>query len=78
LAPFTALYEREVRLPVEVQAGEPVGRLIDSKCYAKELLENMPKIRRIVREDIVAAQDRQKTPNDKKHRDLQFNVGDLV
>ncbi len=78
MTPFTVLYGCEVRLPIEVITGEPVERPDDPKGYAKALMDNMPKIWRIVKENISKAQMEQKTSYDQKHRDVKYQKNDLV
>ena len=67
-----------MRLPLEVILGEPVMRPDDPEEYAKTMKEEMPKIWALVKENIEGAQEEQKKHYDKRHREMQYQVGDLV
>ncbi len=52
LSPFMILYGRDVRLPIDIITGEPVNRPEGPKSFAKDLMEVMPTIWKIVKENI--------------------------
>jgi hypothetical protein len=78
LSPFMILHGRDVRLPIDVITGEPVNRPDDPKAYARDLIEVMPTIWKIVKENINEAQRHQKRHFDKRHRDVNYEKGSLV
>ena len=72
MAPFKALYGRKCRTLV---CWDEVG---ERRLIGKELVHiTLDKIL-IVRDRLKTARDRQKSYADKRHRDLQFKVGDRV
>src|SRR4030095_4764169 len=72
MAPFEALYGRKCRTPTcWRETGErPVA--------GPELLQITEEKIRIIRENIKASQDRQKSYKDKRRKDIEFAVGDSV
>ena len=78
VTPSMAIYGREIRLPVEVSAGEPVAVFDDITEHVADLRHNMPIIWDIVKSNIEIAQERQKEQYDKHHREVVYNPGDLV
>ena len=72
MAPYEALYNRKYRTPVcWDEDGE--RRLLDP-----ELVQYTSDKIQVIRARLKAAQDRQKSYYDKKHREVNFEVGDLV
>ena len=72
MAPFEALYGRKCRSPI---CWDEVG---ERRMIGPELVHiTLDKIQ-IVRDRLKTVKDRQKSYADKRHRDLQFKVGDRV
>ena len=72
MAPFKALYGKKCRTPV---CWDEEG---ERRLIGLELVQiSLDKIQ-IVRERLKIARDRQKSYANKRHRDLQFKVGDRV
>ncbi|GJW10531.1 putative reverse transcriptase domain-containing protein [Tanacetum coccineum] len=71
-APFEALYGRKCRSPVlwaEIGEGSLIG---------PELVLEMTDKVVLIKEKLKAARDRQKSNEDKRHKSLEFEVGDQV
>ena len=72
MAPYEALYGRRCRTPVcWDEAGE-------ARLLGPEIVQHMAEQVKIIRAKLKAAQDRQKSYADEKHRDVHFDVGDRV
>ena len=72
MAPFEALYGRRCRTPLSwSQIGE---RLV----FGPDLVEEVEEKVRVIKENLKAAQSRQKSYFDKRREPLQFEVGDHV
>jgi hypothetical protein len=72
MAPFEALYGRRCRTPLSW--SQPGERAI----YGPDLVTEAEERVRIIQQNLVAAQNRQKAYADKRRRPLQFEVGDHV
>lgn len=71
-APFEVLYGRRCRSPI---AWEEVG---DRKLLTSEMVEQTTRDVKVIKERLVAAQDRQKKWADRRRTPLEFAVGDNV
>ena len=72
MAPYEALYGRRCRTPL---CWDKVGeRRLDNP----ELIDHAVEHVQLIRQRMRAAQDRQKSYADNCHRDLEFQVGDMV
>jgi hypothetical protein len=72
MAPFEMLYGRRCRTPLFwSEAGE-------RKLFGPDILQEAEKQVRMVRENLLVAQSRQKSYADHRRRELSFEVGDLV
>jgi hypothetical protein len=72
MAPFEALYGRKCRTPLFWnQTGE-------SQVFGPDVLKNAEKQVRMIRNNLKAAQSRQKSYADTRRRELTFEVGDYV
>ncbi|KAI5313190.1 hypothetical protein L3X38_042364 [Prunus dulcis] len=72
MSPFDALYGKQRRTPFY---WNEVG---ENRLEVSEDVEQIKKQVRIIREQLKAAQDRQKNYADVRRKDLQFEVGDWV
>ncbi|XP_070019351.1 uncharacterized protein [Nicotiana sylvestris] len=72
MAPYEALYGRRCRSPVGW--FEPAEVPLIGPEFACEALEKV----QLIKERLKSAQSRQKSYSDKRHRDLEFMVGDKV
>ncbi|XP_070050111.1 uncharacterized protein [Nicotiana tomentosiformis] len=72
MAPYEALYGRRCRFPVGW--FEPAEVLLIGSEFVCEALEKV----HLIRERLKAVQSRQKSYSDKRHRELEFMVGDKV
>nr|XP_009781947.1 PREDICTED: uncharacterized protein LOC104230769 [Nicotiana sylvestris] len=72
MVPYEALYRRRCRSPVGWL--EPAEVPLIGQEFVCEALEKV----QLIRERLKAAQSRQKSYSDKRHRDLKFMVGDKV
>ena len=70
--PFEALYGRRCRTPV---IWEEVGK---ASITGPELINETTEKVKIIRERLIAAQDRQKSYADKRRRPIEFQIGDRV
>ena len=78
-SPFSLLFGREARLPVDVMFGLPPGETSTSPSqYALTLRHNLESIYHEVRTKTGLQQNRQKELYDQKSRGSPFKVGDLV
>jgi hypothetical protein len=72
MAPFEVLYERRCRTPLNwIEPGEKV-------IFGPDLVEEAESIVRQVQENLKAAKSRQETYANKRHRPLEFEVGNHV
>ncbi|CAM8977083.1 unnamed protein product [Rhodiola kirilowii] len=72
MAPFEALYGRRCRSPIGwVELGE-------SRLLGPDMIRDATDKVRLIKDKLLAAQSRQKSYADPKHRELEFQVGDLV
>jgi hypothetical protein len=72
MAPFKMLYGRRCRTPLFFnETGE-------RKVFGPDILEEVEKQVRMVRENLYVAQSRQKSYADHRRRELSFEVGDFV
>ncbi|PKU73387.1 hypothetical protein MA16_Dca024189 [Dendrobium catenatum] len=72
MAPYEALYGRKCRTPLcWAETGE-------RKVIGSDLVDDAISKIRLIRERLLAVQDRQKKYYDAKHRFVEFNVGDFV
>ena len=68
-APFEILYGRKCRTPLNwSETGE-------RQLLGNDLISEAEEICKVIRENLKAAQSRQKSYYDGKHRDLAFNIG---
>ena len=72
MAPYEALYGRRCRTPV---CWDEVG---EARLLGPEIVQHMAEQVKIIRAKLKAAQNRQKSYADEKHRDVHFDVGDRV
>ncbi|XP_070026040.1 uncharacterized protein [Nicotiana sylvestris] len=72
MAPYEALYGRRCRSPVGL--FEPAEVPLIGPEFVCEALEKV----QLIRERLKAAQSHQKSYSDKRHRELEFTVGDKV
>jgi len=72
MAPYEALYGRRCRTPV---CWSEVG---ERKLESIEFIEMTSEKVKVIRENLKAAQDRQKSYADRRRTDLEFQVGDRV
>ena len=77
--PFFLMYGRDPKLPIE-QAYLPADLLSSSNVisYREQLLTRLNIARKLVGNNIVQSQKRQKLAYDKKIQDVSFNVGEQV
>jgi hypothetical protein len=72
MAPFEMLYRRRCRTPLFwTENGE-------RKVFGPNILQEVEKQVRMVRENLRVAQSRQKSYADHRRRELSFEVGDFV
>jgi hypothetical protein len=72
MAPFEMLYRRRCRTPLFwTETGE-------RKVFGPNILQEVEKQVRMVRENLRVAQSRQKSYADHRRRELSFEVGDFV
>ena len=72
VAPFEALYGRKCRSPIcWFEVGE-------RQLLGPELVQDASERIAIIRQKLLTAQSRQKSYADKRRRELEFNVGDMV
>jgi hypothetical protein len=72
MTPFEALYERRCRTPLNwSQVGE-------REIFGPDLVLEAEEKVRVIKKNLEAAQDRQKSYHDKRRKPLQFKVGDHV
>jgi hypothetical protein len=72
MAPFEALYERRCRTPLNwSQPGE-------REIFGPDLVSEAERKVKLIRENLEAAQARQKSYHDKRRKPLQFEVGDFM
>jgi hypothetical protein len=72
MAPFEALYGRKCRTPLFWnQTGE-------SQVFGPEILRDAEEQVQTIRQNLKAAQSRQKSYADTRRRDLEFKIGDYV
>ena len=78
--PFSLMFGREVRLPVDIMFGTPPSYPPPASPseYAHHLRERLHQAYRLVREHASAQQRRQKYLCDRRAGGLPFNVGDRV
>jgi hypothetical protein len=72
MAPFEMLYGRRCRTPLFWNETE------EWKVFGSDILQKVEKQVRMVRENLHAAQSRQKSYADQRRRELSFKVGDFV
>ncbi|SPT20051.1 unnamed protein product [Triticum aestivum] len=71
-APFEILYGRKCRAPLNwSETGE-------RQLLGNDLISEAEEMCKVIRENLKAAQSRQKSYYDSKHRDLAFEIGDHV
>ena len=71
-APFEILYGRKCRTPLNwSETGE-------RQLLGNDLITEAEEMCKVIRENLKAAQSRQKSYYDSKHRDLVFEIGDHV
>ncbi|KAM3196648.1 hypothetical protein ACQJBY_072382 [Aegilops geniculata] len=71
-APFEILYGRKCRTPLNwSETGE-------RQLLGNDLISEAEEMCKVIRENLKAAQSRQKSYYDSKHRDLAFEIGDHV
>jgi hypothetical protein len=72
MAPFEALYGRQCRTPLNwSQTGE-------REIFGPDLVKEAEEKLKIIRNNLKAAQSRQKNYADKRRKPIQFEVGDFV
>ncbi|KAI0524545.1 hypothetical protein KFK09_003919 [Dendrobium nobile] len=72
MAPYEALYGKKCRTPLcWAETGE-------RKVIGSDLVDDATNKIRLIRDRLLAVQDRQKKYYDVKHRFVEFNVGDFV
>lgn len=72
MSPFEALYGRKCRTPLNwSEAG-------DRRVFGPDILLEAEKQVRLMRERLKAAQSRQKSYHDQRHRQIQFEVNDYA
>jgi hypothetical protein len=72
MAPFEALYGRQCRTPLNwSQTGE-------HEIFGPDLVNEAEEKVKIIRNNLQAAQSRQKSYADKRRKPIQFKVGDFV
>ena len=72
MAPYEALYGRKCRTPV---CWDEVG---ERKLVGPEIVQVTCDKIKVIRDRLKIAQDRQKSYANNRHRDLEFEVGDMV
>ncbi|RWS03246.1 retrovirus-related Pol polyprotein from transposon 297-like protein [Dinothrombium tinctorium] len=70
--------EKEPITPTEVTLGSQSSGVNESEGYVGVLAQHLNKIRDIAKQNLEAAQLRNKSYYDKKHRDVNFEVGEKV
>ena len=76
--PFSLMYGREVRLPIDIMFGAPEDTPSSVHQYARELASNLDKAYNDVREHLQADQCRQKDIYDRRVSGPSYACGDLV
>jgi hypothetical protein len=72
MAPFEALYGRQCRTPLNwSQTGE-------REIFGPDLVTEAEEKVKIIRNNLKAAQSRQKSYTDKRRKSLQIEVGDFI
>ena len=83
-SPFFTVYGQQMRLPVEVDGTDPEHlplSLVDEEKIMNvrmERIKSLPSFRSACKENIMAAQEKQKQQYDAKREPPAFTVGDLV
>ncbi|KAG8474738.1 hypothetical protein CXB51_031398 [Gossypium anomalum] len=72
MAPYEALYGRKCRTPLFWI------KLIESKIFGVDLIKDAEQKVKVIRENLKAASDRQKSYADFKRKDIEYQVGDKV
>ena len=72
MAPYEALYGRKCRCPM--YWDEEGERILEGPKLVQELVEKI----RVVKQNLKAAQDRQKSYADPRRREVEYNMGDRV
>ena len=72
MPPFEALYGRRCRTPLSWSQTK------ECKIFGPELVVEAEEIVKVVQENLIAAQSRQKSYFDKRRKHLKFNVSDHV
>jgi hypothetical protein len=72
MAPFQVLYGHRCRTPINwIELGEKV-------IFGLDLVEEAEATARCIQDNLKATKSRQQTYENKRHRPLEFKVGDLV
>jgi hypothetical protein len=71
MAPFEALYGRQCRTPLNWCPGE-------CEIFGPDLVTKAEEKVKIIRNNLKAAQSRQKSYADKRRKPIQFKIGDFV
>ena len=72
MAPFEALYGRKCHTPLNwTETG-------DSQIFGVDTLQATKEQVQLIRDRLKAAQSRQKSYADTKHRDVSFSIGDFI
>ena len=72
MAPFEALYVRKYRTPLNWSKSR------DSQIFGVDTLRAAEEQVQLIRDRLKAAQSRQKSYADSKHRDVSFTIGDFI
>ncbi|GLV33385.1 uncharacterized protein CBL_20131 [Carabus blaptoides fortunei] len=77
--PFSLMFGREIRLPIDVQYGLPPNMSCTSdQTYIRKLRASLDKAHETMRERLNAAHQRQKAYYDKKVKFINYAVGDTI
>ena len=78
-APFYLVYGRDARLPTALDFNAPTVKYpIVATAYAQELSKELQRARAIAKSNIQKAQKEQKKHYDRKSKECELEVGDLV
>jgi len=79
MSPFYLLYGRDPQLPTQLDFQVPVTRYLTIEIeYGQELAKELKQARILAKQNIGKKQREQKNNYDRKSRDVELKVGDVV